>query len=99
MLIKGDPNDKEYQKRIIGNLVFMIYVYDDSLVTYLNISGGTDMARISLADTNTAIEQTLGVQTLSLVVPEAGLEPARSCPLRILSPVRLPFRHSGNIQL
>lgn len=29
------------------------------------------------------------------VVPEAGLEPARSCPRQILSLMRLPFRHSG----
>ena len=30
-----------------------------------------------------------------VMVPGAGLEPARGCPLRILSPVRLPFRHPG----
>lgn len=29
------------------------------------------------------------------LVPEAGLEPARPCGHRILSPVRLPLRHSG----
>ena len=28
-------------------------------------------------------------------MPEAGLEPALGCPNRILSPARLPFRHSG----
>ena len=33
------------------------------------------------------------------LVPKAGLEPARSCPLRILSPVRLPFRHFGMCKL
>jgi hypothetical protein len=30
-----------------------------------------------------------------LLVPAAGLEPARSCELRILSPLRLPFRQAG----
>ena len=29
------------------------------------------------------------------MVPRAGLEPARGCPRRILSPLRLPFRHLG----
>lgn len=29
------------------------------------------------------------------VVPGAGLEPARGNPRRILSPLRLPFRHPG----
>jgi hypothetical protein len=28
-------------------------------------------------------------------VPEARVELARGCPRRILSPLRLPFRHSG----
>lgn len=28
------------------------------------------------------------------LVRVVGLEPTRSCPLRILSPVRLPFRHT-----
>ena len=29
------------------------------------------------------------------VVPEVGVEPTRPCDRRILSPLRLPFRHSG----
>jgi hypothetical protein len=29
------------------------------------------------------------------VVPEKGVEPSRACAQRILSPPRLPFRHSG----
>ena len=29
------------------------------------------------------------------LVPEEGFEPSLSCPRRILSPLRLPFRHSG----
>jgi hypothetical protein len=29
------------------------------------------------------------------VVPEEGVEPTRPCDQRILSPPRLPFRHSG----
>ena len=33
--------------------------------------------------------------TGKIVVPRAGLEPARGCPRRILSPLRLPFRHLG----
>jgi hypothetical protein len=31
----------------------------------------------------------------SRVVPEVGVEPTRGRPRRILSPLRLPFRHSG----
>lgn len=32
---------------------------------------------------------------LRSMVPSAGLEPAHPCGQRILSPVRLPFRHEG----
>ena len=31
----------------------------------------------------------------SFLVPKIGLEPIRSCPRRILSPLCLPFHHSG----
>ena len=31
------------------------------------------------------------------VVPEEGVEPTRPCDQRILSPPRLPFRHSGTV--
>ena len=31
------------------------------------------------------------------MVQVVGLEPTRSCPLRILSPVRLPFRHTWSV--
>jgi hypothetical protein len=30
-----------------------------------------------------------------MLVPKAGVEPARRCRRRILSPLRLPFRHFG----
>ena len=31
-----------------------------------------------------------------LLMPAAGLEPARGCPQQILSLPRLPFRHAGS---
>ena len=30
-LIQGDPNDKEFQKRIIDNLISLVYVYDSMI--------------------------------------------------------------------
>ena len=33
------------------------------------------------------------------VVPRAGVEPARPCGQRILSPQRLPFRHPGMLSV
>ena len=37
-----------------------------------------------------------GVRRFCSLVPVVGLEPTRSRPLGILSPVRLPFRHTGS---
>jgi len=48
-LLKGDPNDKEYQKKIVDNLAYKVYIYDDKVVTYFNMHG-KDMETISLAD-------------------------------------------------
>ena len=33
-----------------------------------------------------------------VLVPEEGVEPTRPCGQRILSPPRLPFRHSGDVE-
>jgi hypothetical protein len=68
LLLRGDPHDKEYQKKIIDNLVYKAYIYDDSIVAYLNMQGGKDIETISLADTDKAIEDAIEVQSLSLVV-------------------------------
>ena len=35
------------------------------------------------------------ISRLVFLVPMTGLEPVRSCPRGILSPLRLPFRHIG----
>ena len=34
---------------------------------------------------------------MQMLVPEEGVEPTRPCDQRILSPPRLPFRHSGSV--
>ena len=66
LLLRGNPSDKDYQKKIIDNLVHKVYVYDDTVVTYLNMQG-KDIETISLAETDKAIES-LMVQTSSIMV-------------------------------
>lgn len=77
-MLKGDPADKEYQKTLIDNLVYKVFVYDDHIVTYLTFGNEKDIKEISLADNDKAIDE-LKVQPLSSLVPETGLEPVRSC--------------------
>jgi DNA invertase Pin-like site-specific DNA recombinase len=72
-LLQGDPNDKEYQCKIIDNLVFMAYIYDDSIVAYLNLKGGKSIERVGLGETNEALQNVAGVQTLSPLVHQSQI--------------------------
>lgn len=59
-LLKGDPADKEYQKKIIDNLVFTVYVYDDEhikTVGYLNLGVDKNIEKVRLDETNELIER------------------------------------------
>ena len=68
-LLKGDPNDKEYQKKLIDHLVYKVFVYDDTVVTYLIFGNDKEIKEISLADNDKAITGlTQRVQPLSLLV-------------------------------
>lgn len=68
-LIKGDPNDKDYQHKLIDNLVFMVYVYNDNkpakIATYLTFGVDKSIERVRLDETNEVIERLKSVQTLS----------------------------------
>ena len=58
-LLKGNPADKDYQKKIIDNLVFMVYVYDDERVKtvgYLDFGVDKNIERVRLDETNAVIE-------------------------------------------
>src|SRR5580700_1392817 len=55
-----------------------------------------DITRIQLENLE---RQVLCKLLIIMVVPEEGVEPTRPCDQRILSPPRLPFRHSGSIRI
>ena len=64
-LIKGNPDDKQYQRKVIDNLVFQVFVYDGEIVTYLNFGVDKSISKIRLAETNAALKGLQGVQTQS----------------------------------
>ena len=66
-MLKGDPADKEYQKTLIDNLVYKVFVYDDHIITYLTFGNKKDIKEISLADNDKAIDE-LKVQPFSSLV-------------------------------
>ncbi|MBE5737382.1 MAG: recombinase family protein [Clostridiales bacterium] len=64
-LLKGDRNDKDYQQKIIDNLVSQVYVRDDNTVVYLNIKGGKTIDLLDFDDTNEVLENTKSVRMQS----------------------------------
>ena len=56
-ILKGDKNDKEYQRKIIDNLVSQVYINDTDTLVYLNIKGGKTIDLLVIEDTKEAIEQ------------------------------------------
>ena len=72
-MLKGDPSDKGYQKKLIDNLVYKVFVYDDHIITYLTFGNDKEIKEISLADTDKAIADK-GVQPLSSLVHQKRLK-------------------------
>ena len=64
-LLKGDRNDKEYQQKIIDNLVSQVYVRDDNTVVYFNIKGGKTIDLLDFDDTNEVLEDTKKIRMQS----------------------------------
>ncbi|MCL2255512.1 MAG: zinc ribbon domain-containing protein [Firmicutes bacterium] len=60
-LLKGNPADKEYQRKLINNLLSTVYVYDDCIIGYFNIkpTDGTKLQTADLTETNEAVEEVM----------------------------------------
>ena len=80
---------------MIDMFVNKIVLYDDYFDIYYN-STDDESKHIKLENSEdyAEIEKEQSGSDCSHLVRVVGLEPTRSCPLRILSPVRLPFRHT-----
>lgn len=64
-ILKGDPNDKSYQKKLIDNLVSQVFVTDEDTVVYLNIKGGNTIDTCDIDDTKTVISNAQKIRMLS----------------------------------
>lgn len=62
-LLKGDVNDKEYQKQIINHLVSQVFVSDNDTVVFFNLRGGKDIEKLTIDDTKEAVNSAKGVRT------------------------------------
>lgn len=71
-LLKGNPADKDYQKKIIDNLVFMVYVYDDErikTVGYLDFGVDKNIEKVRLDETNAVIEHLKACSNSNTLTP------------------------------
>ena len=62
-ILKGDVNDKDYQKQIIDHLVSQVFVSDDNTVIHFNLRGGKDIETLTVDDTKTAVNNVKRVRT------------------------------------
>ena len=84
-LLKGDPNDKDYQKQIIDNLVFMVYIYDGEgvkTVGYLDLGVDGNIEKIRLDETNEVLERLKGAKGVQTLTPSLHQqkEQVKTCP-------------------
>ena len=62
-ILKGDPNDKNYQRKLVDHLVYQVYVRDDYTTVFLAISGNKTIEELSFEDYQSSTKATQGVQT------------------------------------
>ena len=71
-LLKGNPADKDYQRKIIDNLVFAVYIYDDErikTVGYLNLGVDESIEKIRLDETNEVVERLKACSNSNILTP------------------------------
>ncbi len=74
-LLKGNPDDKDYQKKLIDNVVTKVFVGDGFTIVHMNIANASDVEEIRLAEIKKAFEHLFNVQTLSPLAQREGFEP------------------------
>ncbi len=65
-LLQGNPADKDYQKKLIDNLVVKVFVDDGYATVHIKLGNATEVADIRLKEVKKALEHLFNsVQTLS----------------------------------
>lgn len=70
--MKGDVNDKNYQKQIIDHLVSQVFVSDDDTIVYFNIRGEKDIEKMTFDDVKNTKNNMKSVQTQSPLASHSG---------------------------
>ena len=64
-LLKGNPADKDYQKQLIDNLVYKVFIDDDNIIPILTIGNGKEIESVRLSEVKEVLGKLYGnsVQT------------------------------------
>ena len=79
-LLKGNPADKDYQRKIIDNLVTKVFVGDGYITAHFRLGNAAEVENVRLEEMKTALEHIFGVQTLSPLAQRRGFEPPDDSP-------------------
>ncbi len=64
-LLKCNPADKEYQKQIIDNLVYKVFIDDDNIIPILTIGNGKEIQNVRLSEVKEVLEKLFGASVQS----------------------------------
>lgn len=74
-LLQGNPADKDYQKKLIDNLVVKVFVGDGYATTHIKLGNATEVADIRLEEVKKALEHIFNcVQTQSPLAQHGSAE-------------------------
>lgn len=63
IILAGDPDDKDYQKKLIDHLVNEVFASDDNTTVFFSISGNKSIETVTHNDYKEFKKETLGVPT------------------------------------
>ena len=74
-LLKGDPADKDYQKQLIDNLVYKVFIDDDNIIPILTIGNGKEIQNVRLSEVKEVLEKLYGKSVQTQLPPARQKKP------------------------
>lgn len=68
-LMDGDTANKDYQRKIIDNLVYKVFVDDDNITPFLTIGNGDDVANVRLSELKKVLSKLFGTRVQTQLPP------------------------------
>lgn len=76
-LVQGNPDDQEYQRLLIDNLVLRVYIFDDDVVPMFNIGVDKSLERLREQETGRLIDHINGVRVQTAMLHQSCILKSR----------------------